>query len=90
MTTDSLTALKLQLPNVPIAQIADIIRKDWKNLSPYAQPYLEAMFTLSSIDDQYGLGSGKEVVLRFLCNASGWRGEVARLVKAELKKRAGV
>lgn len=69
----------------PIYMIADEILEDWTNISPYAKPYLDAMFTLKSIDDNYILDSGRSIVAYFLSNASGWRGETARRVKAELK-----
>ena len=42
----------------PIYEIAREIRKDWKNVSPYAAPYLSAMFCLDSIEDNYILDSG--------------------------------
>lgn len=69
----------------PLHEIAREIRADWKNLSPYAKPYVDAMADLNSINDKYFLDSAKDIVNRFLCNASGWRGEVAKRVKLELK-----
>jgi hypothetical protein len=67
--------------------IAREIRKDWGNkTSPDAKPYLDAMACMDSITDKYGCDDGVEIVIRFLCNASGWRGETAKRVKAELKK----
>lgn len=83
----NLEALKIQLPKAPIAQIAVIIRKDWTKVSPYAAPYLRAMFQLSSNTDHYYADDAKSICLYFLCNAQGWRGEVAKAVKAELKRR---
>lgn len=65
--------------------IAAEIRKDWKNVYFGATPYLHAMSTLNSINDDYGCDSGKSIVLYFLANASTWRGETARRIKAELK-----
>ena len=82
--------LALQLPSAPLAQIANIIRKDWTSASSgfqYALPYLQAMFRLSSIDESYGCDLGRDVVLYFLSNAGTWRGPVAKLVKAELRSR---
>ena len=69
----------------PIYEIAREIRKDWK--TPYfgAAPYLDAMLTLNSINDNYIFDSGKSVVLYFLANANTWRGDTARRIKAELK-----
>ena len=69
----------------PLHVIANEIFKDWKNVSPYAKPYLDAMFNLSSIDDNYICDSGRSVVLYFLSNARGWKGETAKRVKSELK-----
>jgi hypothetical protein len=68
-----------------IREIADEIRKDWKNVSPYAKPYLDAMGQLDSIEDNYYFDSAKSVVLYFLSNAASWRGDTARRIKAELK-----
>lgn len=70
----------------PLYEIAREIRKTWTKVSPYAEPYLEAMESLDSIDDNYYLDSGKSVVLYFLSNANTWRGEDARRIKAELKE----
>ena len=70
----------------PLYEIAREIRRDWKNVSPYAAPYLSAMGTLYSVDDNYIFDSGRSIVCYFLANAGSWRGEVARRVKAELKE----
>jgi hypothetical protein len=69
----------------PIYEIAREIRNDWKR--PYfgAEPYLDAMFALDSIEDTFFDDSAQSVVLYFLANAQTWRGETARRVKAELK-----
>ena len=69
----------------PIYEIANEIRKDWKNVSPYAAPYLDAMSELDSINDHYFLDSATSVVLYFLSNATTWRGETARRIKKELR-----
>jgi len=72
----------------PISEYAQEIRSDWKK--PYfgAVPYIEAMETLNSINDNYYFDSGKSIVRYFLANASTWKGETARRVKAELKALA--
>ena len=70
--------------NRPLYEIAAEIRKDWKKVYFGAVPYLDAMGSLSSINDNYYLDSGVSVVLYFLANANSWRGEVARRVKKEL------
>lgn len=80
--------LKLQLPSAPIAQLANLIVRDWgSRMSPHAQPYVSAMLTLQDMSSEYGCDSARSIVLYFLANASSWRGPVAQLVKAELKSR---
>jgi hypothetical protein len=72
------------------AQIAAIIYEDWGatkgGINYAAKPYLEAMLTLDSIDDMYGLDSGLSIVSYFLANAGTYRGETAKATKAALKK----
>ena len=70
----------------PISTIAGEIYMDWEKPNYAAQPYLDAMFSLTSTDDDYGLDSGRSVVAYFLSNAGTWRGETARKLKAELKE----
>jgi len=69
----------------PLYEIAREIRKDWSPVNYAAKPYLDAMRSLSSINDDYYADSGRSVVLYFLSNAASWRGENARRIKAELK-----
>lgn len=66
-------------------EVARDIREDWRKPYHGAVPYLDAMASLESVRDSYGLDSGDSIVRYFLANASTWRGEVARRVKAELK-----
>lgn len=73
--------------NKNLAEIAEIIRKDWKKVNFAAVPYLEAMSGMDSINDNFVADSGREIVLRFLCNAQTWRGPVAKEVKKELNRR---
>jgi hypothetical protein len=68
-----------------INAIAKDISADWNKVYFGAVPYLEAMHSLNSIDDNYYYDSGKSVVRYFLANAGTWRGDTARRVKAELK-----
>jgi len=70
----------------PLFEIANEISNDWKNVYFGAVPYLDAMKTLRSINDNYFYDSAKSVVLYFLANAQTWKGETARRVKAELKE----
>lgn len=79
-----------------LGTIAREIIKTWRRKdgtgSVYfgAVPYLEAMHSLSSMDDWYGNDSAHTVVIYFLSNATTWRGADARRIKAELKKIAGL
>lgn len=66
--------------------IAGEIQRDWGDKTYFgAVPYLKAMRGLEKVTDRYGDDDGKSVVLYFLSNATTWRGETARRVKAELK-----
>jgi hypothetical protein len=79
----------------PLYQIANEIKKDWRATAKNgiyfgAVPYLDAMSSLDKITDNYGMDSGKSIVLYFLCNANNWRGSVAKRVKAELRAMSEV
>lgn len=67
-----------------ISAIAREIRREWKNVNYAAVPYLEAMGSLESINENYYEDSGRSVVAYFLANAGAWRGDTARRIKAEL------
>ena len=75
----------MEKTNRPLHVIASEIKSDWKK--PYfgAVPYLNAMSELDSIDDMYYMDDAKSIVLYFLANASTWRGDTAKRIKAELK-----
>ena len=76
-----------------LSELASIIDADCNGtpLYNYAKPYVKAMRSLQSIDDVYVADSGESVVLYALSNLSYWRGDTARMVKAELKAHlAGV
>jgi hypothetical protein len=68
-----------------LSSIAREICKDWPKVNYAAKPYLCAMQTMGDIRESYGYDSGKSVVLYFLSNASAWRGDTAKRIKAELK-----
>jgi hypothetical protein len=80
-------AQQLDFSTLSINQIATLIRRTWTNVNYAAKPYLDAMSCFNSVNDSYGMDTGKSVVLYFLCNASSYRGETARQVKRELNKR---
>jgi len=65
--------------------IAKDIRKDWTKPNYAAVPYLDAMLHLDTIHDSYYYDNASDIVRYFLSNATSWRGETARAIKAELK-----
>jgi hypothetical protein len=79
MTTETITTTR------PLYAIAAEIKRDWPK--PYfgAVPYLDAMRALNATTDKYYYDDGVGVVSYFLANATTWKGDTARRVKAELK-----
>ena len=77
----------MDLTNLTISQIASLVEKNWEKVNFGARPYLDAMYSLSTIQDNYGLDDGASIVLYFLSNSNSWRGDVARAVKKELNRR---
>ena len=73
-------------------EIAREIKNDWRQQKSGiyfgAEPYLEAMFSLSTMQDMYGCDTAQYIVTYFLANARTWTGPVAKRVKAELKQMA--
>ena len=69
----------------PVYKIANEILNDWK--APYfgAKPYLAAMLTINNEFENYGHDTAKSIILYFLSNASAYRGDKAKQLKAELK-----
>jgi len=73
-----------------ISQLATVIAMDWKSQGKIyfgAVPYIDAMYSMQSIKDNYGADPGSMIVAYFLANARQWKGETAKAVKAELNKR---
>lgn len=68
-----------------LSTIARDIYKAWPKVNFAAKPYLEAMLRLDRITDNYYADDARSVVLYFLSNASSFRGEEAKALKAELK-----
>ena len=73
------------MQNRQINEIAAEIKSDWKKVNFGAVHYLDAMQSINSINENYGLDSAKSIVTYFLSNATTWRGENARRIKKELK-----
>jgi hypothetical protein len=68
-----------------LSVIAFDIQQHWPKINYAAKPYLSAMASLDCPSNNYGYDNGADIVQRFLFNASTWRGEDARRIKAELK-----
>lgn len=82
---ESVNERKLKEDVQPLYKVAQTIKKDWKNMSPHAKPYVDAMSSLDSVKDKYYMDSGKSIVAYFLSNAGSWKGDVAKDVKLYLK-----
>lgn len=80
-----------EIRNAPLYDLARLIRKDIRSQGgrvPFgAEPYLDALSSLDSVDDNYGLDSGRSIVSYLLGNLSQYRGEYAKAVKSELRTR---
>lgn len=60
-----------------------------------AVPYFEAMFSMArwgteGPNDMYGADDLRGIVIYFLSNASSFRGETAKRIKAELKRKYNI
>ena len=76
-----------KLKEKSISELAEIIREDFTPVYFGAVPYLDAMTRIDTLSDSYGLDSAKSIVLYFLSNAGTWKGDIAREIKKELKRR---
>jgi len=74
----------------PLYEIAQDIKDHWPKMSEYAKPYWSAMKTLTTLKDKYYEDDAESIILYFLSNATGWRGEDAKRIKAELKAMIGL
>lgn len=68
-----------------LSVIANEIKQDWQPMYFGAVPYVDAMLTLNTIEDNYMYDSARSIVLYFLGNARTWKGENAKRIKNELK-----
>lgn len=69
----------------PLYEIATEISFKWPNVNYAARPYLDAMGDLDKITDMFHSDPAAHIVRYFLSNATGWRGEDAKRIKAELR-----
>lgn len=68
-----------------VRDIAFEVVGDWRKVAYAARPYLDAMLTITSIDEMYGAEEARHIVMYFLNNASQWKGDVAKRIKHELR-----
>jgi hypothetical protein len=69
----------------PLSTIARDIKRAWPKVYFAAAPYLAAMEYLDNIDGAYMYDDARSIVRYFLANASTFRGDAAKALKAELK-----
>jgi hypothetical protein len=74
-----------------LSEIAKEVRSDWKNITnSAAEEALSCMEKMGDIDFPYEHDSnGHSIVGTFLSNSIGWKGDVARRIKAELRSMSG-
>lgn len=84
------------IADATLAHLARVICADWEavnaNVWNPARPYVRALEALDVVDphgEWNGADDAVSTVLYFLNNAKAWRGPVARVVKAELRRRCG-
>ncbi|MEO5348895.1 MAG: hypothetical protein H7836_04540 [Magnetococcus sp. YQC-3] len=75
----------MDLQNKSINQLGAIVAKEW--VKPYfgAVPYIKALQQIN--DGKYLFEDEKTIVIYFLSNARTWKGDIAKEVKQELKRR---
>ena len=77
--------------SMQVADISDEIvaahRRTGQKVSPAAAPYLEAMGSLKSIKDRYGMDSGSSILAYALSNLGSFKGAVAKILKGEMRRR---
>ena len=86
-----MAASKHDGPVRPLHVIAGDIREAAREARPgvpwvtYSAPYVTALAALNTVEDYYGQDDGRMTVTYLLSNLSGWRGAIAREIKAELR-----
>ena len=75
-------------PTRTCREIADDIRANWVGINPHANAHLVGLENVW--EDRYRWESAESLARYFLSNASGWRGEKARELKAELKAKYSI
>lgn len=72
--------------NRKIKEIAYDIAKDWSNVNYAALPYLTALMTVNSINDNYHFDNARSLINYFLSNAASYRTKQAKVYKNELRQ----
>jgi hypothetical protein len=80
----------------PINEVAREILKLWPTgqgkgkMYFGAVPYANAMLSVEKKEDLYGQDTAESLVIYFLANATTWKGDDVRRIKAELKSIVGL
>lgn len=77
----------VSIRDLKLYELHDVIVRDWAKPNYAAVPYIDAMRYVENLDSPYGAETGRHIVSYFLSNASSWRGDTAKAVRAELKRR---
>lgn len=94
MEVRSMGASQQKLEDIKSADLSDLagmivrdLRAQGKQVPAAAKPYLDAMRTMGSINENYGMDTGASIVGYLLSNLASYKGETAKAIKAELKSR---
>lgn len=79
------------IKDADLSDLSSMIRRDLRSQGkkiPFgAEPYLDALSSLSDANESYGMDSGKSMIAYALSNLTSYKGPKARAIKAELKAR---
>jgi hypothetical protein len=78
--------IKTGKPSAIANVIYDDIRRQGKKVPNNLEPYLDAMSTLGSVNQSYGMDSGRSIIAYALSNMSTYKGETAKAVKVKLRE----
>lgn len=89
---DAATVLDRDLGSLDVQQIVALVYDDWDDVHPSAATYLNALDVndCRELADPVGNETADLQLRYFLAHAASWRGETARAVKAELRRRLGL
>jgi len=78
----------MDLSSKTINEIGFLIERSWINPFYGAIPYMKAMQRI--VNGAFYQDDEETIILYFLSNARTWKGETAREVKKELKRRVNI